>query len=660
MSQDKFHTLETTSVLAERAARLVRAQAIAKIGSWEINLTTHKMWGSTEAFRIYGLTMSTDNELPLEIVQAVPLIQYRPLLNQALAELLSDGKPYDIEFEIRRQDDGAIRHIHSLAELIRTPSGQPEFISGTLHDDTETVERDRALFKALRSSEERARMMFEQAADAIFLGNTVGDFVGVNERAVKLTGYSREELLNGNMRMLFAPQVQQQTPLQYARVLSGEIVINERDLRRKDGNVVPVEMHTKKLTDGTLQSIVRDLTERRRLEQQLQLRQRMDSIGTLTAGIAHDFNNILAGIMGYAHLLAETPETLGPESTEYVSNILQATERAADLVQSLKSLTRQQPVTSTSFDLFDVVNEVHKVLQATTDRLIRKEFHITPRTCLIRGNASDIYHALMNLGINAVQAIEQKGATVDDRVTFDAEPCEIDAENPLGLSTGRYARITVSDTGVGMTAEVRARAFEPLYSTKSHGERKGQGLGLAMVYNIVVSQHGGAVDVETSQGQGCRFHLYLPSAEVLLGEVSTSPSAPPQGHECVLVVEDEPQLAHLIRTILERRGYEVRLANDGQEAVALFERERQTIQLVLLDRSLPGLRGEQVFARLKELCPDIPVVVSSGDALLPVESFQGAYKILQKPYRPMQLASIVRAALDERSKPKSTVETPTK
>jgi two-component system, cell cycle sensor histidine kinase and response regulator CckA len=652
MTSDPCSASVTCLSVTERETRLVRAQAIARIGSWELNLATRRMWASTEAFRIYGLELTPDNEMPLELVQTVPLVEYRTLLDHALAELLAGTKPYDIDFEICRHNDGAIRHIHSLAELVRNTAGKPVFISGTLHDNTELVARDRALLTALRTSEERARLTFEQAADAIFLGNPAGDFIGVNERAVELSGYSREELLLGNISMLFDGHTQETVPLQYERIRSGELVIRERELRRKDGSCAFVEMHTKRLSDGTLQSIMRDLTERRHLEQQLQLRQRMDSIGTLTSGIAHDFNNILAGIMGYTQLLAETPESLDQDQLECVSNILQATKRATDLVRSLRSLTRPQPSAAGSSDLFDVATEVVKVLQATTDRVIRKELRLKPKRCVVRGNGSDLYHALMNLGVNAVQAIEQKGATAEDLVLFDAQPCELGPNSLFGLPTGHYAHVTVSDTGTGMPPEVRERAFEPLYSTKSYGERKGQGLGLAMVYNIVVHQHGGAVDIETSVNKGCRFHLYLPCAEEVSPNEPHPQPASLRGSERILVVEDEPLVAQLARKLLERNGYSVLHASDGREALELFERQHQSIHLVLLDRSLPGMRGDQLFQRMRDLCPDIAVVVSSGDASLCADSFPGAFRVLQKPYAPMLLVSAVRAALDEHPKTK--------
>lgn len=647
-ASDPTRDSEATQSGGRVETRLVRTQAIARIGTWEIDLLTSVMWVSAEAFRIYGLEVAPNHELPLGLAKSIPLPQYRPLLDRALADLVSGAKPYDVEFEICRHNDGAIRHIHSLAEIECDASGRPLIVSGTLHDDTEIVTKTRAMLTALRASEERARIAFEQAADAIFLANADGSFVSVNERALALTGYPREELLAINLQRLFNDRVRKQAPLQFEQVFRGEIVVRERMLTRKDGTQTPVEMHSKRLPDGTMQSIMRDLSERRRLEEQLQLRQRMDSIGTLTSGIAHDFNNILAGIMGYACLLTESSANLDAMQVESVENILHAAQRAADLVNHLRGLARPDRSEAGSFDLFKVASEVVQVLRATTDRLIEKELRVEPGCCLIRGSASNLYHVLMNLGVNAVQAIEQKGVTSADRITVSAERCEVCADHSLDLVPGHYVRVTIVDTGVGMTDEVRQRAFEPLFTTKEKGERKGQGLGLAMVYNIVVRQHGGAVDIETAAGQGCRFHLYLPSAERISSPATGLVPKVAAGREGILVVEDEPLLIALTRTVLESLGYSVLAAADGREAVRLFERERSQIHLVVLDRSLPGLRGEEVFERLMALDRDIPVVVSSGDAFIAPESFPGAYCILQKPYAPAKLGAVVREALDKK------------
>jgi two-component system cell cycle sensor histidine kinase/response regulator CckA len=605
------------------------------------------MWGSDEAFRIYGLAPTPDRLLPLAVVQGIPLPEHRKALDDALAGLLSGASAYDLLFRIRRHDDGAIREVHSFAELVRDEAGKPLLVSGTIQDITEQEERARSMLEALRASEERARIAFEQAADAIFLGNATGDFVGVNARASTLTGYSREELLQMNMRNLFAPEVHRMNPLRYQRVLAGETVVNERTLTRKDGKRVPVEMRTTALSDGTLQAIIRDVSERRRLEDQLQLRQRMDSIGTLASGIAHDFNNVLAGIMGYADVLRIDAEGLRPVQRESVDAILQSCQRAADLVAGLLNLSRPGQVEPDGFDLHEVAAEVILVLRETTDRLVAKELQIPEGRFAVRGSASALYHALMNLGVNAIQAIEQKGAVPGDRLHFEAEEYVATAGDRLGLEPGRYVHLVVRDTGTGMSEEVRRRAFDPLFSTKEKGDRKGQGLGLAMVYNVVVRQHSGAIEVESVEGKGAAFHLYLPAGDRGPRGLAAEATTPASGTETVLVVDDEPLIAKLTRRILERVGYTVLTAADGAEAVDLFTRRGGDIAIVVLDRTLPKLRGEAVLARMRELRPEVKVIVSSGDASAGVAQFPGASAVLCKPYTPTRLCEVIRQVLDQ-------------
>jgi PAS domain S-box-containing protein len=633
-------------VLSE--ARLRRAQRVARLGSWEIDLSTRAMWGSDEAFAIYGLVPPSDRLLPLSTIQSMVLPEFRPRLDKALADLLAGAQPYDVRFRICRHGDGAIRSIHSFAEVHKDEVSRPVLVTGTVQDVTEQEARDLALLAEVRASEERARLAFEQAADPIFIGSTAGDFLIVNDRALALTGYTRAELLAGNIRMLFDPEVHQHRPLQYERVIAGETVTSERLLTRKDGTRVVVEMHTCRLSDGTLQAIIRDVSERRRLEEQLQLRQRMDSVGSLASGIAHDFNNILVGIMGFAGLLRADADALTAEQREGLDAILQSCRRAADLVQGLQVASRDTASEMGSFDLGLVAAEVCGVMKETTDRLVAKEQRLPPGRFMVKGNPSALYHALMNLLVNAVQAIELKGPGPRDQVVIEATDHMAAVGDRLGLPAGRWVRLSVSDTGVGMTEEVRRRAFDPLFTTKAKGVRGGQGLGLAMVYNVVVRQHGGAIDVESTEGQGSTFNLYLPAGEALSPTDRPTRSASSGGSETILIVDDEEPVVRVFLRLLERAGYRVLTAADGVQALEVFGPAGEGIDLVVLDRTLPRLHGEQVLQRMRALRPEVLVIVSTGDSAVALADFPGAAAILPKPYLPERLRALVREVLDGR------------
>ncbi len=511
MDRDRDDPTAAGEELARSEGRLRRAQDVARLGSWELDLATRAMWASEEAFRIYGLPRPPGGELPLALVQTIPLPEFRPLLDLALGELLAGARPYDLRFRIRRHEDGAIRTVHSFAEVSRDAAGRPLLVTGTVQDVTEREARDAELMAALRLSEERARLVVEQAADAIFLFDPAGAITRVNERAVALTGHPREALLAGNICMLFYPEVLAARPLRFDRVASGETVVAERLLTRRDGAQLAVEMNSRGLADGTIQSIIRDISERRRLEAQLQQRQRMDTVGALASGIAHDFNNIVTGIQGFAALLRADEPALSPAQREAVAAILGSCRRASDLVRGLQMASREAPRATGILDLGALAAEACGVVRETSDRVVAKELRIAPGRWWVRGDASALYHALLNLLVNAVQAIEAKGAGPGDRVVVEADEPEPGARARLGLPPGRWLRVTVRDTGVGMTDEVRLRAFDPLFTTKEKGARKGQGLGLATVYNVVVRQHGGAVDVESAPGEGATFTITLPA-----------------------------------------------------------------------------------------------------------------------------------------------------
>ncbi|MEX1309706.1 MAG: PAS domain S-box protein [Candidatus Sulfomarinibacteraceae bacterium] len=626
--------------------RLLRAQRVARLGSWELDLTTGVMWGSDEAFRIYGLTLAPGNTLPYDLVKQVPLPDDRPRLDQALADLIERGAPYEIRFRIRRIDDGAIRFIHSFAEVTREDAGTPLVITGTVQDVTEHEEAARALQDALRANEERAKLILEQAADAIFIGTPDGTCSTVNEQGCELTGYPRDELVGSNIQILFDSDVLAEAPLRFDLVDEGESVIRERRLTRKDGVKVVVEMRTKRLSDGSFQSIIRDISQRKRLEEQLYLRQRMDSLGTLAGGIAHDFNNILAAIVGYADAFRLSDDAASENRERASAGILQACRRAADLVRGLQMLTRPAPRETVSFDLHTVASEVFRVLDKTTNRIIVKEMRIPADRFHVLGDSSSLYHALMNLGLNAVQAIEEKGPGVGDAVTIEAFDEEVPSGDPRALDPGSYIHVVLRDTGTGMSPEVQSRAFDLLFTTREKGERKGQGLGLAVVYNVVVRHHHGLVEIESTEGEGCAFHLFLPRGEPAPMEGPPIERPIRTGSETILVIEDEQPLVALTREVLENLGYTVLTAADGQEGIELFSLRKDEIDLVLLDRTLPRLAGEKVLQQMLALDPGTKVIVSSGDTSVDLSVVPGARMILHKPYSLMVLFDAIRDVIE--------------
>ena len=292
-----------------------------------------------------------------------------------------------------------------------------------------------------------------------------------------------------------------------------------------------------------------------------------------------------------------------------------------------------------------MVTEAFHLLAETTDRRILKEIALVPNRWFVRGSESDLYHALVNLALNAVQAIEAKGVTAADVVRIDAARYEAEPADRYGLAPGEYVHVRLADTGTGMSAEVKKRAFNPLFSTKEKGKRKGQGLGLTMVYNTIVAQHRGAIDVESEEGRGTVFHLYLPAGRgvPMQAEAPAQPTAPGSG--TVLVVEDEEQVVGLACRVLERAGYRVLVAGDGLTAIEMFTRNAGDISVVLLDQTLPKMSGAEVMAHILRANPAMPIIISSGNRVPLPPSMPATVRLLPKPYSPADLTSAVQAAL---------------
>jgi two-component system, cell cycle sensor histidine kinase and response regulator CckA len=394
---------------------------------------------------------------------------------------------------------------------------------------------------------------------------------------------------------------------------------------------------------------VEDRTERRRLEAQLIEAQKMEVIGHLASGVAHDFNNILAVIMGYSDMITSDLEPDSPV-LKYAEEIQHAAERAAGLTQQLLVFSRKETVQPVVLDLDDVVTNLDKILR----RLIGENIEMTivpgKQAGRFKADPGYIGQVLMNLVVNARDAMPNGGklSIATSNVTLD----ENHARAHTGVVPGDYVMLTVSDTGTGMTDEVKARMFEAFFTTKSSG--KGTGLGLATCKTIV-QQSGGHIDVDTEVGKGTTFKIYFPRVEqppdVAVKPVQTVPLS--GGTETLLVVEDEPSVRHLAGDILEAQGYEVIRASNGQHALHVArEHKGSPICLVITDVIMPQMSGKVMAEWLKTTYPDLKILFTSGytdDAIAQHGVLKSGVAFLPKPYTPVALASAVRAMLDNES-----------
>jgi PAS domain S-box-containing protein len=412
--------------------------------------------------------------------------------------------------------------------------------------------------------------------------------------------------------------------------------------QRSDGEEFPIEASISLLEFGgnTLFTVtLRDLTERKRAEERMLQTQKMNAIGQLAGGVAHDFNNQLAAILGFAELLAS--RVADPELKRYAGSIITAAQRSGELTRNLLAFARQGQFQSVRLDVHQLIAETTELLERSIDKRISIVRRLEARPSSIIGDPAQIQNALLNLALNARDAMPMGGS-----VTFATTVVEMDAarseRDHLDLEAGRYLRVTVSDTGAGMSDEVRRHIFEPFFTTKPVG--KGTGMGLASVYGTVQG-HGGAITVHSQPERGTVFDLYLPLAAPAKEAPARAASAAPRTAAlCILMVDDEALLRDVICDLLTDDGHTVLQACNGREAVAIYEQRWREIDVVILDMVMPIMGGRETFLALRRINPAVRAMLSSGysangetQAMLD----DGVLGFLQKPYSKQNLDAMI-------------------
>jgi len=509
-----------------------------------------------------------------------------------------------------------------------------------------------------RRQEEEARKglvtAIEQARESIMIADVAGKITYVNPAFEQITGYSREEVLGLSPAILKSDR---HDPSFYRSIWEttsrGDAWSGRMTNRKKDGSLFQEEVTVSPIRneEGAIVSFVavkRDVTLEVELERQLQHASKMEAVGTLAGGIAHDFNNILQVVLGYGELLLLNRED-GEEGRQETEGIVAAAQRGADLVQQLLAFSRKVESKLCPVDLNREVEQAGKLLQRTIPKMIEVSLDLAENLRIVKADLAQIGQVLMNLGVNARDAMPDGGRLVIQtrNVSFDAEYCR----RNVGVQAGGHVMVSVSDTGIGMDRETREHIFEPFYTTKGAG--RGTGLGLAMVYGIVKS-HGGHIVCASEAGRGTTFSIYFPVAdrvELLPVAVNRSKETLQQGKETILLVDDEELIRSFASKLLENHGYTVLTAVDGMEALEVFRRERERISLVLLDLIMPRMGGKACFEELLRMDPGLKVLISSGysqDGGREDYVAAGARAFLTKPYAAQELLSMVRRALDER------------
>jgi PAS domain S-box-containing protein len=571
---------------------------------------------------------------------------------RVLAEVFQSkdtGKPLSSEYRLLARD-GHIVWVRDEAIVMRDEAGRPCFMQGLLLDISEQKRKE----EMLQKSESKFRTIFERVAVGIALVSIDGQLMESNPALREMLRYGEEELRHRVFNEFIHPE-----DVAIDVDLDQELIAGKRDhyqiekrFIRKDGGVVWCQLNVSFIRGGQQERpfticMVEDITERKRLETQFFQSQKMETIGRLAGGIAHDFNNLLTVIKGYTQLSLNHIQE-GDPCRENIEEIKGAAERAAELTNQLLTFSRRQILDMKVLDL----NAIVRGLEKMTGRIIGEDIEmftvLDDHLARVKTDPGQIEQVILNLVVNARDAMPAGGKLAIETANVVLD--DTYARTHIGVTPGSYVMLSVSDTGCGISPEIKELIFEPFFTTKEEG--KGTGLGLSTIYGIV-KQSGGNIWVYSEPGRGTTFKIYLPRVEEETGALPVQDDTDhlPKGKETVLLVEDDPSLRALAARVLRYQGYKVIEATNGHEAIGIArENVQERIHLLLTDVVMPHMGGRELVKRMKTLHPEIRVLFISGyteHAITYHAGLKPGTPFLQKPFSPTALAKKVREVLDQ-------------
>jgi len=498
---------------------------------------------------------------------------------------------------------------------------------------------------ALRQSEERYRTLFEDSRDAIYITAREGMFVDANQSMLDLFGYSREEMIGLNARKIYVNS-DDRNIFQKEIEQTGSVKEYEVKFCKKDGTKMDclLTSSVRQDDDGSIlgyQGVIHDITERKCIEAQLQQAQKLESIGTLAGGIAHDFNNLLMGIQGHASLISLDIDPHHP-NFQHLNGIEAAVENGANLTRQLLGFARGGKYQTKVIDL-------NKLIQINSEMFGRTKKEINIHTKYqkdlwpVEVDPGQINQVMLNLYINAWQAMSRRG---DLHIETSNLVINKNDAKSFKVKAGNYVKISVTDTGAGMDKATLQRIFDPFYTTKVMG--RGTGLGLASAYGII-KNHGGIINVYSEKGSGATFEIFLLASEkqVIIEEKPAAKIL--MGTQTILLVDDEDMILDVGEEMLRKLGYTVMLAKSGNEAIKVYKKHKDEIDLIILDMIMPDISGSEAYDIMKEINPKIKVLLSSGysvngEAKEILE--RGCDGFIQKPFNLTTLSRKIGEILD--------------
>ncbi len=641
MRRRLFEREELFRLISENAADLIAV----------VDMEGRRIYNSLSYQKVFGYSVEElKNSTSMEQVHP----DDRKHIKEAAEEARRTGIGRPLEYRMRHKD-GSWRVFESTASVIRNAKGEAEKLVVVNRDITDR----RLAAEALRRSEASFRSVVEDAPFGIYRASLSGQLLLVNSTLEIMLGYdSQEELLKANVATDIFCNAEEHHRLIETFPQDQGFKDIEFEWKRKDGTRIAVRCSGRPVKDETgalayLEVFAEDITQRRVLERQLRMAQKMEAIGRLSGGIAHDFNNLLGVIIGYSQVMKRS---LGPahSSYEHAEEIEKASQRAVSLTRQLLAFSRQQVLEPAILNLNALVTDMEKMLPRLIGEDIKLNLTLDPALGQVKADQGQVEQVLMNLAVNARDAMPGGG-----KLTIQTANVELDVaytrQRP-GSKPGRYVMLAVTDTGIGMDPETQAHIFEPFFTTKERD--KGTGLGLATVYGVV-KQSGGYIAVDSEKGKGASFSVYLPRVEqsVEAPEASSPKPLSVRGSETILLVEDAEPLRKLAHMFLKDNGYQVLTAGDGEEALQVARRHGAPIQLLLTDVVMPGINGRVLAERLAPWQPGMKVLYMSGytDSFIAGHGVleQGTH-LLHKPFTEETLARKVREVLETHGDAKRT------
>jgi PAS domain S-box-containing protein len=647
-------------------ARQVLPSEVTKVDSPWIVLTMKPMDQVTAVVRQAVLTLLAAAVSMMVFAAALGIflarVISRPLENiGTVAERVASG-----DLKVRADEMDGSSETRSLATLfnrmVAELADHREGLEKLVASRTESLHRSQSELERVNA---RLQAAIESTNNGFLVEDLFGDIAVVNDLFLTLLGFEAGEAVSTDTildafaeRGAFPRERAEEWLAKRGRgeIIDEEVVLSLPEKRVLDVYSAPIRDLRGNLIGRVWTTV--DLTEQRQLEEGLRQSQKMEAVGQLAGGIAHDFNNLLAGILGNLALVKmDLGDSAGGEARESLAHAIKAGERAAELVKQLLGFSRRSRLDLKPCDANLVLAEVRDILSATIDRRIHIDLELESAPWRVMADVGMLGQVIMNMAVNAKDAMPKGGGL--KLISSNRVLSAADLRSHPEIAPGEFVCLSVEDEGDGIPYEVQAKIFEPFFTTKEPG--KGTGLGLATSFGIV-KQLGGWIDFRSAPGEGTRFDIYLPrstaaeagnSSTLLQGPGNEAKLAPSRTGETILLVDDEALVRRIGRTLLTKLGYQVLEASDGLEALEVCRTRGDEIRLVLLDLTMPNLTGKETFARLREVRPELPVLICSG-YLVDLNEFTrecGACPdgFVQKPYRFEDMAEMVRETLDRRS-----------